>query len=193
MGQPEPGSPASRRSARTGFRSERKTPSSKHRKWARKKDAAEGSRTRHRRREEERNPRRPVDFEAHEPQRANGKSPMVGRQTSVNRSSCGRRTSLGAARFNARPHARLSARRLADSILGPRRRFHAFRAGREQGISAFIRHLSHRSTWQRQSSAALGDRPICAVSFLNKPWRRPPRCPRCQKPGEYAPSGFLYR
>jgi hypothetical protein len=126
MGQPEPGSPASRRSACTDFRPERETQSSKDRRWARKKDAAEGSRIGHRRREEGHNPRRPVDFEAHEPRRANGKSPMVERQTSVNRSPCGRRTSLGAARFNAWPHARLSARRLAASILGPCRRFHAY-------------------------------------------------------------------
>jgi hypothetical protein len=36
----------------------------------------------------------PWDFEAHGPRRANAKSAMVERRTSVNRSPCGRRTSL---------------------------------------------------------------------------------------------------
>jgi hypothetical protein len=154
MGQPEPGSPANRRSARTGFRPERKTPSSKHRKWARKKDAAEGSRRGHRRREKGHNPRRPVDFEAHEQQRANGKSPMVERQTSVNRSSCGRRTSLGAARFNAWPHARLATRCLADSILGPRRRFHAYLRSRVDRCALICNHESraHHQVFDRMIS-----------------------------------------
>jgi len=88
------GSPASRRSARTALLQRRKTPSSKAHKWARKRDAAEGSRREHKRREEGHNPRHPQDFEERERQPANGKSLRLERRTSVNRSPCGRRTSL---------------------------------------------------------------------------------------------------
>jgi hypothetical protein len=109
---------ASRRSARTDFRSERKIPSSKLGKWARKRDAAKGNRIRRRRQEEERNPERRRDFEARVPPRANGKSPMAERRTSVNRSPCGRRASPVL--------AQLVVRRLGDSILGPRLSFHGF-------------------------------------------------------------------
>ena len=79
------------------------------------RDAAEGSRREHKRRERGRNPQRPRDFAAHEPPRANGRSPMAERRTSVNRSPCGRRTSL--------PAVRISASRLADSIPAAGRRF----------------------------------------------------------------------
>jgi hypothetical protein len=89
-----------RRSERTRGRSGRETLSSKHRKLAQWKAAAEGSRRGHNIQEGGHNSRSPWDFGAREPQRATGKSPMVERRTSVNRSPCGRRTSLevGAAR-----------------------------------------------------------------------------------------------
>ena len=80
--------------AQTSRRSGREIPSSRHHKLARKRAAAEGSRRGRRRREGGRNSRRPWDFEARGLRRANGKSPMVERRTSVNRSPCGRRTSL---------------------------------------------------------------------------------------------------
>ena len=49
---------------------------------------------------------RPWDFGAHGPLRASGKSPMVERRTSVNRSPCGRRTSLGVNAVDRAPPCR---------------------------------------------------------------------------------------
>src|ERR1035437_8114994 len=83
-----------RRNGRTILRSARKTPSSKRHKWARMRDAAESSRRGHKRKGGERNSRNPWDFAAHEPPRANGKSPRLERRMSVNQGHCGRRTSL---------------------------------------------------------------------------------------------------
>jgi hypothetical protein len=97
-------------------RSGRGIPSSKHRKLAQGKAAAEVSRRDYKIQVGGHNSGNPWDFGAREPQRATGKSPMVERRTSVNRSPCGRRTSL-------RP-ARLNARRLADSIPGDGRMFY---------------------------------------------------------------------
>jgi hypothetical protein len=103
-----PGSerPTGRRSARTRGRFGRETPSSKPGRWARKRDAAEGSRREHKRRERGRNPTRPWDFAARGPPRASAKSPRVERRTSVNRSPCGRRTSLGAGAGMSTPPCR---------------------------------------------------------------------------------------
>jgi len=78
------------------------TPPSRHRKLARMKAAAERSRRECRKQEGGHNPRHPWDFGAHEPPRANAKSPMAERRTSVNRSPCGRRTSLQGAPGHAR-------------------------------------------------------------------------------------------
>jgi hypothetical protein len=105
-----------RRSEHTRDRSGWGIPSSKHRKLAQRKAAAEGSRRGYRIQVGGHNLRNPWDFGARGPQRATGKSPMVERRTSVNRSPCGRRTSLEPARLNAR--------RLADSIPGLERMFY---------------------------------------------------------------------
>jgi len=83
-----------RRSEHTRGRSGRGILSSKHRKLAQRKAAAEGSRRGCRFQAGGHNSRSPWDFGARGPQRATGKSPMVERRTSVNRSPCGRRTSL---------------------------------------------------------------------------------------------------
>ncbi len=66
-----------RRSGRTKDRSGQETLSSKHRKLARRKAAAEGSRREHKRQEEVHNPMSPWDFEAHGPLHATEKFPMV--------------------------------------------------------------------------------------------------------------------
>ena len=92
-----------RRSERRQNRPGRGTLSSKHRKLARKKAAAEGSRRERKTREARHNRLHPWDFGARGPRRATGKFPMVERRTSVNRSPCGRRTSLLAAREGAQP------------------------------------------------------------------------------------------
>jgi len=99
-----------RRSGRRPGQSGAETQTSKQRRLARVKAAAEGSRREYRRQEGGRNSGRPWDFGARGLRRANGKSPMAERRTSVNRSPCGRRTSLGL--------AGLRARRPADSIPG---------------------------------------------------------------------------
>ena len=83
-----------RRSRRRRCLSEWVFQTSRHHKLARKKAAAEGSRRENRRQEGTHNSLHPRDFEAHEPLLARPKSPMVERRTSVNRSPCGRRTSL---------------------------------------------------------------------------------------------------
>jgi hypothetical protein len=106
---------AGRHNARTGSRFGWETPSSKPGRWARKRDAAEGSRREHMKRGRGRNSQRPWDFVAHELPRANGKSPRPGGRRSVNLSPCGRRTSL--------PDGKVSARRLAVSIPGAGHRF----------------------------------------------------------------------
>jgi len=86
-----------RRSGRNSAPSEAETQTSKQRKLAHGKAAAEGSRREYRMQEGGYNLRHPWDFEARELLRANGKSPMAERRTSVNRSPCGRRTSIQAA------------------------------------------------------------------------------------------------
>ena len=103
MGRQAPGRRAGPRSARTKGRSGRETQSSRQRRLARKKAAAEGSRREHKRQAGGRNSKRPWDFEAHGPQRATAKFPMVERRTSVNRSPCGRRTSLMAGQAQRPP------------------------------------------------------------------------------------------
>jgi len=102
-----PGSerPTGRRSARTRAALTGNSVS-KPGRWARKRDAAEGSRREHKRRERGRNPTRPWDFAARGPPRASAKSPRVERRTSVNRSPCGRRTSLGLAPGMSTPPCR---------------------------------------------------------------------------------------
>ncbi len=84
------------RSGNTQVRSGRELPSSRHHKLEQKKGAAEGSRKEHNRRGEKHSSQHPEDFGAREPRRAMWKSWME-RRTSVNRSPCGRRTSLGSA------------------------------------------------------------------------------------------------
>ena len=94
-----PPGPASRHyhhSDHTQVRSGRELPSSKLRKLGQKKGAAGGSRKEHNRRGEKHSSRHPGDFGGREPRRAMWKSWME-RRTSVNRSPCGRRTSLGSA------------------------------------------------------------------------------------------------
>jgi hypothetical protein len=90
-----------RRSGRSKVRSGAETRPSKQHKLARVRAAARASRRDYRVQEGGRNSLHPWDFEAREPRRANAKSPMAERRTSVNRSPCGRRTSLrdGARRF----------------------------------------------------------------------------------------------
>jgi hypothetical protein len=88
-----PGHRGSRRNRRTEGRSGREILSSRHRRLARKRGAARGSRRGGRNREGGHNRLHPWDFGVRAPQRANWKSPIVDRRTSVNRSSCGRRTS----------------------------------------------------------------------------------------------------
>jgi hypothetical protein len=85
-------------------------------RWARRRTAAKGSRRERTRRGKWHNPERPRDFAARGQQLANGRSPRLERRTSVNRSPCGRRTSL--------PAARINASRLAVSIPAAGRRFH---------------------------------------------------------------------
>lgn len=85
---------ASRRSDCTRAQPGLESLSSRHHKLERKRTAAEGSRKEHSRREVEWNRLRPEDFGARALWRANGMSPIVDRRSSVNRSSCGRRTSL---------------------------------------------------------------------------------------------------
>ena len=78
----------------TRGRDGRRFQSSRHHKLARKRNAAEGSCRECRRQEGGWNRLRPEDFGVPALQRANGISPIVNRRSSVNRSSCGRRTSL---------------------------------------------------------------------------------------------------
>jgi hypothetical protein len=78
----------------------RGTQSSKHRKLAQKKAAAEGSRREHKGQEGWHSLGRPGDFEAHGRRRANGKLPMAEHRASVYLSPGGRRTSHGMARQN---------------------------------------------------------------------------------------------
>jgi hypothetical protein len=76
-----------------------KSQSSTHHKLERKRIVAAGSRTECKEREAGWNRLRPGDFEEPAQRRANGTSPKVNRRSSVNRSSCGRRTSLGPAQL----------------------------------------------------------------------------------------------
>ena len=102
----------SRRSGRTRGRSGRKFQSSKHHKLARKRSCGRGEPQRVQEAGRRAQPRRPWDFGARGPRRANGKSPMAERRTSVNRSPCGRRTSL----LPGRPSGRSAAAALPISI-----------------------------------------------------------------------------
>src|SRR6201994_2327385 len=77
-----------------GFRS------SRHRKLERKRVAEAGTRREHRMQEGKWNQLRPEDFGGRALRRANWMSPRVDRRSSANRSSCGRRTSLGLARLS---------------------------------------------------------------------------------------------
>ena len=93
-----------------------------HRGEMRQRGAAESTRGRG----GARNPMNPWDFAAHEPPRANGKSPRLEDRSLVNRSHCGRHTSLGV--------GQAQLRRLADSIPGPGLRFHVFSRKTQTGF-----------------------------------------------------------
>jgi hypothetical protein len=99
----------SRRSDGRRGRSGPESQSSRTRKLERKRVAAAENRKVHRRREEgySRVSQRlkPEDFGVRALPRANGMSPIVDRRSSVNRSSCGRRTSLQPVRDLGRPLA----------------------------------------------------------------------------------------
>lgn len=97
---------ADRRSGSTQVLQGWESPSSKHHKWARKRAAAEASRIENKRRETARNRPHPVDFAARAPPRAMRipampMCPLADRRSSVNRSPCGRRTSVRKARRRA--------------------------------------------------------------------------------------------
>ena len=79
--------------------------SSRHRKLERKRIAAAGSRRESRGQVGGWNRLRREDFEERAQRRANGMSPKVDRRSSANRSSCGRRTSLGPGGFSGRTAA----------------------------------------------------------------------------------------
>jgi len=85
-----------RRSVRRDFHPRGESPTSRCRRWARMRDAAEESRREGMGKDRGRTPSSPRDFAGREPQPANAMSPRVERRTSVNRSPCGRRTSLPA-------------------------------------------------------------------------------------------------
>src|SRR5580692_1006626 len=82
-----------RHSMRSGGLHGSETRPSRHHKLAPKKDAAEGSRRDYRRQGGGRNQEHPKDFGVRALQRASAKSQRSDRRSSVNRSSCGRRTS----------------------------------------------------------------------------------------------------
>jgi len=86
--------PARPRTARTRLRLGQEFQASTHHKLERKRVAAAGNRKGYRRQEEVRKQLRLEDFGEHALSRANGMCPIVDRQSTVNRSSCGRRTSL---------------------------------------------------------------------------------------------------
>ena len=85
---------ARHRTEHTHYLQGRGTPSSRQHKLAQKRSAAEGSRIGSRSLGGGRNLTHPWDFEVRGRRRASGKSQMAERRASVNRSPCGRRTSL---------------------------------------------------------------------------------------------------
>jgi hypothetical protein len=98
-----PAHPARRRISGTPFLSERVSRSSRLRKLGQKRVAAAGSRKVYRRREVVQYLSHLQDFGEHARWRANGMSPIVDHQSTVNRSSCGRRTSLTTVRRTGCP------------------------------------------------------------------------------------------
>lgn len=101
-----------RRNERKLACSRRETPSSKHRKLEPKKDAAEGSRKEHTRREEARNSNCLRDFGAREPPRANAMFAIAVDRWCGCSYPYGRRTSLGSkAHTLAAPSAQYNAHR----------------------------------------------------------------------------------